>query len=62
MSSEEILIDINQRHVKIEIFTAYSSFEDHTDEFILHIKKPEEMSDDIDDNDEERNETMRRMG
>ena len=51
-----------KRHVKLEIFTAYSPFEDHTDEFIPHIKKPEEMSDDIDDNDEERNETTRRMG
>lgn len=51
-----------KRHVKLEIFTAYSPFEDHTDEFIPHIKKPEEMSDDINDNDEERNETTRRMG
>lgn len=29
--------------VKIEIFTAYSPFEDHTDDFIGTIKKPEEM-------------------
>jgi len=36
-----------KRHVKLEIFTAYSPFDDYTDEFIPYIKKPEEMSDDI---------------
>jgi len=32
------------RHVKLEIFTAFSPFSDYTDEFIPSIKKPEEMS------------------
>lgn len=30
--------------VKLEIFTAFSPFADHTDDFLPYIKKPEEMS------------------
>lgn len=47
------------RQVKVEIFTAYSPFDDYTDEFLPYIKKPEEMSDGI--KGEERDETMRRI-
>lgn len=32
-----------QHHVKIEVFTAYSPFEDYSSQFIPSIKKPEEM-------------------